>query len=236
MAIFDTLGLSHVGLIAAHRAPLACVALSSSSSSSTGLLATASTKGTVIRVWSVPSGDKLYEFRRGSRPARIWSLSFNAVGSLLAVSSDTETVHIFKLAPGDGAKSSASRNANDSSISTDSGNGGEQYGRRRMSSIGSKLLGAATPIASAAGGAMRAYLEQPQRDFAHLRLPAHGIRAAVAIASTSPTVMVLASDGAFYSYALDLEKGGECVLQRSYAVVDSSSAQSPPTNGDDEGQ
>lgn len=54
----------------------------------------------MIRIFSVPNGDKVHEFRRGSYPAKIYSISFNAVSSLLCVSSDTETVHIFKLAKG----------------------------------------------------------------------------------------------------------------------------------------
>ena len=56
-------------------------------------------QGTVIRVFSVPSGQKLYQFRRGSYPARIYSLSFNISNTLLAVSSDTDTIHVFKLGP-----------------------------------------------------------------------------------------------------------------------------------------
>ena len=60
-------------------------------------MATASDKGTVIRVWSVPGAEKLYQFRRGTREARIYSINFNAVSTLLAVSSAHDTVHIFKL-------------------------------------------------------------------------------------------------------------------------------------------
>ena len=61
------------------------------------MLATASDKGTVIRVFSIPNGDKIAQFRRGTKSARIFSLSFNAASTLLAVTSDSETVHIFRL-------------------------------------------------------------------------------------------------------------------------------------------
>ena len=57
-------------------------------------------QGTVIRVFSIPGANKLYQFRRGAYPAKIYSMSFNMVGTLLCVSSDTETVHIFKLLSG----------------------------------------------------------------------------------------------------------------------------------------
>jgi autophagy-related protein 18 len=48
-------------------------------------------------VFAIPSADKVYQFRRGSYSAKIYSMSFNLVSTLLCVSSDTETVHIFKL-------------------------------------------------------------------------------------------------------------------------------------------
>lgn len=86
-------------IIQAHKTPISSLALNSTGS----LLATSSDKGTVIRVFSVPGAQKLYQFRRGTYNAKIYSIAFNAVSSLLAVSSDTETVHIFKLSPGGGA-------------------------------------------------------------------------------------------------------------------------------------
>lgn len=63
------------------------------------MLATASDKGTVIRIWSIPGAEKLYQFRRGTREAKIYSINFNAMSTLLAVSSAHDTVHIFKLGP-----------------------------------------------------------------------------------------------------------------------------------------
>ena len=92
--LFDAVSLSVTNIIQAHKAPVANVSLNPSGT----LLATASDKGTVIRVFTVPNGDRIHEFRRGSYPAKIYSISFNAVSTLLCVSSDTETVHIFKLA------------------------------------------------------------------------------------------------------------------------------------------
>jgi autophagy-related protein 18 len=61
-------------------------------------------------VFSVPSGQKLYQFRRGTYAARIYSISFNMAGTLLSVSSDTDTLHIFKLmTPEEKARDSVSR-------------------------------------------------------------------------------------------------------------------------------
>ncbi|KUI59920.1 Autophagy-related protein 18 [Cytospora mali] len=92
--IFDTITLKAVNVIEAHRSPLSCIALNSDGT----LLATASETGTIIRVFSVPRGQKLYQFRRGTYPSTIYSMSFNLSSTLLCVSSTSDTVHIFRLA------------------------------------------------------------------------------------------------------------------------------------------
>ncbi|KAI0137535.1 autophagy-like protein 18 [Xylariales sp. AK1849] len=91
--IWDTLTMKAVNVIEAHRSPLSCIALNNEGT----LLATASETGTIIRVFSVPKGQKLFQFRRGTYPSTIYSMSFNAASSLLCVSSTTDTVHIFRL-------------------------------------------------------------------------------------------------------------------------------------------
>ncbi|KAI5457238.1 WD40-repeat-containing domain protein [Mariannaea sp. PMI_226] len=91
--VFDTLTLKAVNVIEAHRSPLSCICLNSEGT----LLATASETGTIIRVFSVPKGQKLYQFRRGTYPSTIYSMSFNLSSTLLCVSSTSDTVHIFRL-------------------------------------------------------------------------------------------------------------------------------------------
>ncbi len=60
-------------------------------------LATASTKGTLIRVFEVSNGNLLCELRRGTNPATIYCINFNATSTLLCVASDHGTIHIFSL-------------------------------------------------------------------------------------------------------------------------------------------
>ncbi|KND92765.1 Autophagy-like protein 18 [Tolypocladium ophioglossoides CBS 100239] len=91
--VFDTLTLKAVNVIEAHRSPLCCICLNNDGT----LLATASETGTIIRVFSVPRGQKLYQFRRGTYPSTIYSMSFNLSSTLLCVSSTSDTVHIFRL-------------------------------------------------------------------------------------------------------------------------------------------
>ncbi|CAK3931087.1 Autophagy-related 18 [Lecanosticta acicola] len=93
--LFDLNKMEEVTVIQAHQAALSYIAINNDGT----LMATSSEKGTVIRVFSIPDGKKLYQFRRGSMPARIYCMSFNATSTLLCVSSATETIHVFKLAP-----------------------------------------------------------------------------------------------------------------------------------------
>lgn len=92
--IFDALSFQNVTSIAAHDGLLACLTFNARAN----LLATASEKGTVIRVFSIPQGEKVIEFRRGlTRCVSICSLSFSMNSQYLVAASHTETVHIFKL-------------------------------------------------------------------------------------------------------------------------------------------
>eukprot|EP00088_Acartia_fossae_P059705 TRINITY_DN7113_c0_g1_i1.p1 TRINITY_DN7113_c0_g1~~TRINITY_DN7113_c0_g1_i1.p1 ORF type:complete len:345 (+),score=79.12 TRINITY_DN7113_c0_g1_i1:35-1069(+) len=79
--------------ITAHDSPLVAIALNVEGTR----LATASEKGTLIRVFDVANGNLLSELRRGSAPATIYCINFNATSSLLCVASDHGTIHIFSL-------------------------------------------------------------------------------------------------------------------------------------------
>ena len=92
--LYDLSRMEEVTVIQAHQTPISYIAINNAGT----LMATSSEKGTIIRVFSIPEGKKLYQFRRGSMPARIYFMSFNATSTLLCVSSATETVHVFKLA------------------------------------------------------------------------------------------------------------------------------------------
>nr|XP_012309364.1 WD repeat domain phosphoinositide-interacting protein 1 [Aotus nancymaae] len=94
IVLYDGNSLKTVCTIAAHEGTLAAITFNASGSK----LASASEKGTVIRVFSVPDGQKVYEFRRGmKRYVTISSLVFSMDSQFLCASSNTETVHIFKL-------------------------------------------------------------------------------------------------------------------------------------------
>lgn len=105
--IYDTLTGKVVSICGAHSSPLSCIAMNNDGT----MMATASEKGTVIRVFSVPAGKKLYQFRRGVQQSTIYSMSFNLSSTLLCVSSTSDTVHIFRLNPAKAAEEDAGQSS-----------------------------------------------------------------------------------------------------------------------------
>lgn len=93
VVVFDAESLAPVSVIEAHKTAVAAMTFSSDGK----LLATASDKGTIVRVFSVELGVKLYQFRRGTYHAKIHGLSFSQDGRWLVVASATDTVHVFRL-------------------------------------------------------------------------------------------------------------------------------------------
>jgi WD40 repeat protein len=80
-------------LIPAHESELAAIALNQQGTR----LATASDKGTLIRVFDTHTGELLKELRRGMERAFINCIIFNKTCDVLACSSDKGTCHIFSL-------------------------------------------------------------------------------------------------------------------------------------------
>ncbi|KAJ2724280.1 autophagy protein [Coemansia sp. Benny D115] len=256
--VFDANACEAINIIQAHKSPVSCLAMNREGT----LLATASDKGTVIRVFALPGAQKIAQFRRGAYPAKIHSISFNATSTLLLVSSDTDTVHIFRIADGrkksKGAAPGASSNgsalhtsdsfaSSTGSFSTDAdseayspgaqtstrghtvaarGSNGARgqapfEGMLRRASwkgiVNSKLVGRAAQFMPD----MISEMWEPSRDFAFLKLPKANIQSIAAMSSSTPQIMVVTSDGYFYQYSIDLDKGGECVLLKQDCLLDS---------------
>lgn len=91
--IFDLNTLQPLAVIEAHKSALSSMALSSNGL----LLATASDKGTIVRVFDAKAGTKLYQFRRGTYSTKIFSLRFSEQNKYLVATSSSETVHVFRL-------------------------------------------------------------------------------------------------------------------------------------------
>ncbi|KAM3079671.1 autophagy protein [Clarireedia jacksonii] len=193
--IFDAKSLKAVNVVEAHRAPLSCVALNSDGT----LLATASEKGTIIRVFSLPGGQKLYQFRRGTYPSTIFSMSFNLSSTLLCVSSNSDTIHIFRLggpvtglpdsprSPTDRWSRSRSFDSGNESPTTGTSPGSEMADvptatHKSSGTFGSMIRRSSQMMGKSVVGVVGGYLPQavtemwePARDFAFIKLPKGGM-------------------------------------------------------------
>uniref|UniRef100_A0AAY4BU88 WD repeat domain phosphoinositide-interacting protein 2 n=1 Tax=Denticeps clupeoides TaxID=299321 RepID=A0AAY4BU88_9TELE len=190
--VFDTVNLRAANMIPAHDSPLAALAFDASGTK----LATASEKGTVIRVFSIPEGQKLFEFRRGvKRCVSICSLAFSMEGLYLSASSNTETVHIFKL--------ETQREKPQEEPTTWTG-----Y-------FGKVLMASTTYLPSQV-----TEMFTQGRAFATVRLPFSGHKniCALAIIQKIPRLLVAAADGYLYLYNLDPQEGGECTLMKQHKL------------------
>jgi autophagy-related protein 18 len=194
--IFDAVKLEALNVVEAHRAPLSCIALNNEGT----LLATASETGTIIRVFALPSGTKLYQFRRGTYPSTIYSMSFNLSSTLLCVSSTTDTVHIFRLGSPPVSLPDSPKPHNNRrwsrSLSNDSGTDSPTMGTspgsevaegpavaaRPTSTFGSIIRRSSQMMGKSVVGVVGGYLPhavtemwEPMRDFAFIRLPKSGM-------------------------------------------------------------
>ncbi|KAG0223216.1 autophagy protein [Actinomortierella wolfii] len=223
--LFDALSLQVVNIVQAHKTSVSNISINHDGT----MIATASDKasftihiisGTVIRIFSIPHAQRLYQFRRGAQSARIYSLSFNLVSTLLCVSSDTDTVHIFKLGGSNSGPNDVRRVGSahlESSLEKKGGGGVSGMIRRQSMHIGKNLAGSVGSYLPS----MVTEMFEPSRDFAYLKLPSGGVQSVVALSNTTPQVMVATSDGYLYQYNIDLENGGPCVLLKQYSLLDS---------------
>ncbi|XP_032826083.1 WD repeat domain phosphoinositide-interacting protein 2 isoform X1 [Petromyzon marinus] len=192
--VFDTINLRAVTMIPAHDSPLAAMAFDCTGTK----LATASEKGTVIRVFNIPDGQKLFEFRRGvKRCVTICSLAFSTDCVFLSASSNTETVHIFKL------ESPKEKSGPPEEPTTWSG-----Y-------LGKVLMASTTYLP-----AQVSEMFNQGRAFATVRLPFSGHKNVCSLATVQklPRLLVASSDGYLYIYNVDPQDGGECTLMKQHKL------------------
>lgn len=203
--VFDAGSMKPRLLIEAHSSKVAAMNFSS-----TGvLLATASEKGTVIRIFCVKNAQKVMEFRRGvKRYAQIVSLNFSLCNNFVSVSSNTETIHVFKI---DQKAKEAAERRQDKIAAGDSGDDEEKApvdDRSGFMKVFSKAIETINPLSNV--------LNQ-DRAFAHVQLAEPGLRyqCVVTKLEKETRLLVACEDGFLYIYNLDAN-GGECKMVRAH--------------------
>lgn len=190
--VYDANALDTVTMIPAHDSPLAALSFNTSATK----LASASERGTVIRVFSVPEGQRLFEFRRGmKRYVSISSLSFSPDGQFLCASSNTETVHIFKL--------------------EQLGPSGQDEAATWTAYVGKMFTAASSYLPAQVSGMM-----SQDRAFATVHLFSSGQKnvCTLAIIQKLLRLLVATADGQVFIYDVDPQDGGECTLAHKHRL------------------
>ncbi|KAJ2004069.1 Phosphatidylinositol 3,5-bisphosphate-binding protein [Coemansia thaxteri] len=164
---------TNINIIAAHATSLSALAVSPDGA----MVASASEKGTLIRIFDSMSGRLLHELRRGVDRADIYSIAFSPDSTRLCVSSDKGTVHIFNLE----AKQAAAQQ----SAAVAAGN--RQSNLKFMKDLLPKYFSS-------------------EWSFAHFRV-ANEVRCICGFGSERNSVIVLCADGTAQKYSFDSYRG-----------------------------
>lgn len=209
--LFDAFNLQAKIMIPAHESPLAALTFNPSGTR----LATASEKGTVIRVFSVEDGSRLVEFRRGvKRCATVYCLSFSQDSHFLVLSSNTETIHVFRF---DEEQQGQQQHQQELQRQAQAANAGGQEDNSWMG----YLSKAVSTTASYLPAQVTDTLNQT-RAVATLTVPNSPVIApntvAIANISRQTRLLLASSDGYLYIYNLPGGDGGECILVKQHRI------------------
>lgn len=216
LQIYDCTAAKRRQRIRAHESPLAALSFSANGL----LLATASEKGTVIRVFCVTNGQRVHEFRRGvKRYVTIASLNFSSCAQYLSVSSNTETVHVFRIDPA--AVETAERQATPAAVeqTEEDGDASAVETSEAMGPRGDEsrwTMGYITKAMTSYFPAQVSDVLNQDRAFASVQLSQAGLRHECCITKLEKEtrLVVACEDGFLYIYGFDEVRGGECKLLR----------------------
>lgn len=217
--VYDTMALAPKLIYKAHDSPLARIAVSNDNTK----IATASTKGTIIRVVTLDDNITITNLRRGHNPAAINALSFNQDNTILGVGSTSNTIHLFNLASidpdMDHLQSSDDLNENLANLLISKQNVQEPY-----FSLKSLKHSLKNPVTKSIAKKLpykqywtNLIWEPPRRSFAFIRIPEPELHHHVDIGFTANVVLVALYLGDFYHYQLP-SADRECLLLNRYSL------------------
>jgi autophagy-related protein 18 len=206
VVVVDTTTHAVLHDIKAHTSPLACMAFNNDGS----LLATASVKGTVYRIFRIDSrgAQVVQTLRRGMQSAEIYSLSFSLAGGFLTVCCDTGTIHVFKL--DQAALGAAAQAGPPGRGSVDKGKAGAGSGAGGLlDGVMSLLPGGVVDMAAS-------------RAFAVARIDMTKVPNFAVVVNVQGQwfLHVATITGRFFKFALDAKDGGDCLQVQEILFLD----------------
>ncbi|GBG24388.1 Autophagy-related protein 18 [Hondaea fermentalgiana] len=191
-----------------------------------GLVASASERGTLIRVFVARTGALLHELRRGTDGASIHSICFDATSSLLACTSDKCTVHIFEVASVPGQHTSSQQvEASQAGAGAEEGHFSASVGAAEADSHVGASLSSSLPqnLANMAGHAQSMLRENlgeylpkyftTETRRSCVRFPVQQTTTVCAFGAKPNSLLVAGYDGSFSQFSFDPVSGSH---ERTY--------------------
>ncbi|KAF9970805.1 WD repeat domain phosphoinositide-interacting protein 3 [Actinomortierella ambigua] len=206
MVASTTKPTANVSIIPAHTSPLYCLVTNADGTK----CASASDKGTLIRVFDTTTSKLLNEFRRGVDRAEIYSIAFNSDSTRICAGSDKGTVHVFNLEGALGGTRVYHQGAGGPAAPVP--RAGPRYGEVQM--MPSPQLNSSGNRQSSLAfmkDLLPKYFSSAW-SFAQFKVAAD-CRCICAFGSDNNTVIVICADGSFYRFMFDPIKGGEGVRE-----------------------
>ncbi|EPX72991.1 WD repeat protein [Schizosaccharomyces octosporus yFS286] len=175
-----------ITLLYCHSSPVRCIEFHPDGH----VIATASSKGTVIRIMSTSTGEKILELRRGYLPASVVSIAFHPKEPFLACASENGTIHIFKLSK---QSISETNHSPDSSVSSSS-----NWSKFLKSNVTKPL--------------------EAVKEFATAKIPESSFSGKIVFCSSKPHVQVISYSGQYYRFVVDFKHGGNCAMLEKYIL------------------
>ena len=175
--------LAQPPIITAHESKIACLCVNRNGT----LLATASDKGTLIRIYDVKDGKLLIQLRRGSKNADINCIIFDEYNKYVACASGMGTVHIFSII--DTMKNNYDENYYSDQI-------GDEPKNQKSFLSGFNFL-----------QKLNSSYFSSEWSFAKLRLQEHK---SIITFLDNNSICALTSDGKYYLASFDPKKNGDC--------------------------
>ncbi|XBW37747.1 hypothetical protein QEN19_003329 [Hanseniaspora menglaensis] len=173
IVVFNLVNLQPTHVINAHKAPISTFKLNAKGT----LLASASTKGTIVRVFDITKGVKKYQFRRGTYNTKILCLDFDKTDQFLLCCSSSLTVHIFKMMDNNGFQPLHSNDKTSTDNNGTNNNGGETEAEPVVDSsrltVGRIIRKSSQNAMKKIGNALNLKMTglEPSRHFASLKIP-----------------------------------------------------------------
>ena len=155
------------------------------------ILATASDKGTLIRLFDTATGEPIQELRRGTENAEIYSVAFDNTNRFLAVSSDRKTIHIFII---NKEENKIEQNENENNLAS---NKKSMFGNlANIFGMGKKYFNS-------------------EWSFAQFKVNSNK---SICTFGQDNTIIVVSNEGKYYRASFDPKAGGECKKLEEYSI------------------